>query len=74
MVMMEKMMAVMAETAAVTIMTAVEGMEKTAVMMETVAVVYQRGRWFVSSVSEVRIMWNITALCHRKLSRSRTER
>jgi hypothetical protein len=29
-------------------------------MTEMVAVVYQRGHWFVSCVSEVRIMWNIT--------------
>jgi hypothetical protein len=40
-----------------------EGMEMmemaVAVMIEAVAV-YRRGRWFVSSISEVRIMWNIT--------------
>jgi hypothetical protein len=36
-------------------------MAKMAVMMETMAAVYRRGHWFVSSVSEVRIMWNITS-------------
>jgi hypothetical protein len=31
------------------------------VTVETAAeMAYQRGHWFVSSVSEVRIMWNIT--------------
>jgi hypothetical protein len=33
---------------------------ETAVTIEMVVAVYQRGRWFISSVSEVRIMWNIT--------------
>jgi hypothetical protein len=28
---------------------------------ERAAVVYQRGCWFISNVSDVRIMWNITA-------------
>jgi hypothetical protein len=27
---------------------------------EKAAAVYQRGRWLVSNVSDVRIMWNIT--------------
>jgi hypothetical protein len=27
----------------------------------TAAAVYQRGHWFVSSISDVGIMWNITA-------------
>jgi hypothetical protein len=31
-------------------------MEKAVVIMETAAAVYWRGLWFVSSVSEVRIM------------------
>jgi hypothetical protein len=53
--------AVTIETAAaVTTITAAEGTAKTTVMMETVAAVYWRGHWFVSSVSEVRIMLNIT--------------
>jgi hypothetical protein len=53
---------------AVTIMTAAEGTAKTAVMIETAVAVmakpekaYWRGHWFISCVSEVRIMWNITA-------------
>jgi hypothetical protein len=50
--MIETMMAVMAEIAAVVMTT-------TVVTIETVAAVYQRGRWLVSSVSEIRIMWNI---------------
>jgi hypothetical protein len=29
---------------------------KIAIMTETVAAVYQRERWFISSISEVRIM------------------
>jgi hypothetical protein len=37
-------------------MTAAEGTAKTAVMTETAAAVYWREFWFVSSVSEVRIM------------------
>jgi hypothetical protein len=46
-------MAVMTETAV---------MMETAVMTETVVMTetYQRESWFLSSVSEVRIMWNIT--------------
>jgi hypothetical protein len=36
-------------------------MEKSAVMTEKAAAVNQRGRWLVSNVSDVRIMWNITA-------------
>jgi hypothetical protein len=31
-----------------------------AAVTERAAAVYRRGRWFVSSVSDVRIMWNIT--------------
>jgi hypothetical protein len=27
---------------------------------ERAAAVYRRGHWFVSSISDVRIMWNIT--------------
>jgi hypothetical protein len=38
----------------------VEGTAKTAVMTETVVVVYRRGCWFISSTSEVRILWHIT--------------
>jgi hypothetical protein len=34
---------------------------KLAAVTERAAVVYQRGHWFVSNVSDVRIMWNITA-------------
>jgi hypothetical protein len=34
---------------------------KSAVVKEMAVAVYRRGRWFVSSVSEVRIMWNITS-------------
>jgi hypothetical protein len=30
-------------------------------LTERVVAVYWRGRWFVSSVSDVRIMWNITS-------------
>jgi hypothetical protein len=36
-------------------------MEKSAVVTEKAAAVYQRGRWLVSNISDVRIMWNITA-------------
>jgi hypothetical protein len=25
-------------------------------------IAYQRGRWFISSVSEIRIIWNITSV------------
>jgi hypothetical protein len=32
------------------------------VVTEKVAAVYQRGRWLVSNVSDVRIMWNITPM------------
>jgi hypothetical protein len=35
-------------------------MEQLAVMTEKMAVVYQRGRWLISNVSDVRIIWNIT--------------
>jgi hypothetical protein len=35
-------------------------MEKSVVVTEKAAVVYQRGRWLISDVSDVRIMWNIT--------------
>jgi hypothetical protein len=63
------------ETAAVTIMTVAltikvaatlkmattVAMTATAVaIMERAAAVYRRGHWFVSIVSDVRIMWNIT--------------
>jgi hypothetical protein len=51
-----------AVAAAVTTMMAAEGMAKMAVMTETVVAVYRRGHWFISSVSEVRMMWNITPL------------
>jgi hypothetical protein len=37
-------------------------MAEMAEMAEMAAAVYQRGCWFVSSVSDVRIMWNITTL------------
>jgi hypothetical protein len=36
-------------------------MEQLVVMTEKTAAVYQRGRWLVSNVSDVRIIWNITA-------------
>jgi hypothetical protein len=32
-----------------------------AAVTERAAAVYRRGCWFISSVSDVRIMWNITA-------------
>jgi hypothetical protein len=35
-------------------------MAKLVVVTETEAAVYWRGRWFISSISDVRIMWNIT--------------
>jgi hypothetical protein len=57
--MTEMVAVVMAEMVMVVIITtAVEGTAKTAVMTVMVAVVYQRGCWFInlSSVSEVRIM------------------
>jgi hypothetical protein len=31
-----------------------------AAVTEKVAAVYQRGRWLVSNISDIRIMWNIT--------------
>jgi hypothetical protein len=34
-----------------------------AAVTERVVAVYQRGCWFVSIVSDVRIMWNITPCC-----------
>jgi uncharacterized membrane protein YeiB len=37
-------------------------MAKLAAVTEMEAAVYRRGRWFISSVSDVRIMWNITSL------------
>jgi hypothetical protein len=37
-------------------MMAVKGTAKMEVMMETAVAVYQREHWFVSSISEVRIM------------------
>jgi hypothetical protein len=69
MAMIETMTAVTAETAAaVMTMTAVTiEMVVTiemAVTIETVVVVYRRGHWFVSSVSEIRIMQNITSPGH----------
>jgi hypothetical protein len=42
--------------AVVMTMMAAEGTAKMAVMMETAMAIYQRGCWFISSVSEVRIM------------------
>jgi hypothetical protein len=48
--------AVMAMIEAVATLTA-----KSAVVTETAVAVYRRGRWFISSVSDVRIMWNITS-------------
>jgi hypothetical protein len=38
-------------------------MEQSAVVTEKAAVVYQRGCWLVSNISDVRIMWNITVFC-----------
>jgi hypothetical protein len=58
------------ETAVVTLMTAVLTIKAAAAAVtalieaavtERVAVVYRRGRWFVSNVSDVRTMWNITS-------------
>jgi hypothetical protein len=31
------------------------------VVTEKAAAVYQRGHWLISNISDVRIMWNITA-------------
>jgi hypothetical protein len=60
-------MAVMMVKAATTLKVAAAVTLKTAALMVTMAVriermaaVYRRGRWFVSNVSDVRIMWNIT--------------
>jgi hypothetical protein len=55
------------ETAAVAVKTAVaiETLVVTitmAALTVKMAVVHQRGRWFISNVSDVRIMWNITAI------------
>jgi hypothetical protein len=36
---------------------------KSVAVTERAAAVYQRGRWLISNVSDVRIMWNITAVC-----------
>jgi hypothetical protein len=36
-------------------------MAKSAAVTERAAAVYRRGRWLISNVSDVRIMWNITA-------------
>jgi hypothetical protein len=41
------------------------GTEKSAVVTEKAAAVYQRGRWLVSNISDVRIMWNITLIFPR---------
>jgi hypothetical protein len=46
--------------AAVTTMMVAERTAKTVVRTEMAVAVYQRGHWFVSGISEVRIMWNIT--------------
>jgi hypothetical protein len=46
-------------------------MEKSAVVTEKAAAVYQRGRWLVSNISDVRIMWNITVRYGRLHSRAR---
>jgi hypothetical protein len=40
---------------------------KLAAVTERVAAVYRRGRWLVSNVSDVRIMWNITPTSYRYL-------
>jgi hypothetical protein len=51
------------ETAAVTLTTVVLTIKAAAMLVMTTAVaVYRRGHWFVSNVSDVRTMWNIT-LC-----------
>jgi hypothetical protein len=56
----------MIETVAVTItmvavmITMVAVMIMTVAVTERAAVVYRRKHWFVSNVSDVRIMWNIT--------------
>jgi hypothetical protein len=44
-------------TVAVAVMALIE-----VAVTERAAAVYRRGRWFVSNVSDVRTMWNITAL------------
>jgi hypothetical protein len=36
---------------------------KLAAVTERAVVVYRRGHWLVSNISDVRIMWNITAYC-----------
>jgi hypothetical protein len=43
-------------TVAVVVMALIE-----AAVTERAAAVYRRGRWFVSNVSDVRTIWNITA-------------
>jgi hypothetical protein len=50
------------ETVAVTLTTVVLTIKVAATLvMTTAAAVYRRGRWFISNVSDVRTMWNITA-------------
>jgi hypothetical protein len=45
---------VMTAAAAAAVMALIE-----AAVTERVVAVYRRGRWFVSNVSDIRIMWNI---------------
>jgi hypothetical protein len=50
------------EMAVVTLTTVVLTIKAAATLvMMTAAAVYQRGCWFVSNISDVRTMWNITA-------------
>jgi hypothetical protein len=63
---------VMTTAAAVTERAAVTLVMTTAVVMvtalieaavtERAAAVYRRGRWFISNISDIRTMWNITSL------------
>jgi hypothetical protein len=49
------------ETAIVAVKMAVAALTaKSAAVTKAETAVYQRGCWFVSSISDVRIMWNIT--------------
>jgi hypothetical protein len=49
------------ETAAVTLTTVVLTIKMAATLVMTTAVAaYRRGRWFISNISDVRTMWNIT--------------
>jgi hypothetical protein len=52
------------ETAAVTLTLVVLTIKAAATLvMMTAAAVYRRGCWFISNISDVRTMWNITPGC-----------